>query len=163
AAVRSFSRKQSRPSLRVPSSCVVFTPPSLAAGMVRALSDSPGALWLEPCGGHGAVLVALAGSQVPPSRIRGLDLQAERRSEDGLAKTLRGREFLDWSIHTEERFDRIIANPPFLALNKMPRAVQTRALEIQIPGTTARVGLGANAWFAFLCASISLLRARGSL
>ena len=45
----------------------------------------------------------------------------------------------------------------------MPATVQRSAFKIGIPGTDARVSLGANAWFAFLCASIPLLRSGGSL
>lgn len=157
------ARKTYGGTSRVPASCVVNTPPSLAAGMVRALGDSPKAAWLEPCVGQGAFLKALAAVEVPPIRIRGLDIEVKRSSEDGLARTLRGREFLQWSVTTNERFDRIIANPPFAALNRMPATVQKCALKLPIPGTTNCVGLGANAWFAFLCASISLLRTTGSL
>src|SRR4051812_26279826 len=87
---------------RVPASCVVFTPPALAAAMVRALGDSPRAAWLEPCVGHGAFLQALASAQVPPSRIRGLDIEEKRRPQDELARTLRGQEFLHWSVDTAE-------------------------------------------------------------
>jgi hypothetical protein len=120
-------------------------------------------MWLEPCVGQGAFLSALATAQVPSSRIRGLDIEAIGSRQDRLARTLRGEEFVQWSATTEERFDRVVANPPFVALNRMPRAVQKRALALAIPGTKANVGLGANAWFAFLCASIALLRVRGSL
>jgi hypothetical protein len=92
-----------------------------------------------------------------------LDIDATESTQDRLARTLRGEEFLQWSATTEERFDRVVANPPFAALNRMPRAVQRPALALAVPGTKTTVGLGANAWFAFLCASITLLRVRGSL
>lgn len=157
------ARKTFGSKLRVPASCVVFTPPSLATGMVRALGDFPQAMWLEPCVGQGAFLKALAAAQVPPCRIRALDIDRTASTEDRLARTLRGREFFQWRATTEERFDRVVANPPFAALNRMPRDVQRRAVSLAIPGTNTSVGLGANAWFAFLCASIGVLRTRGSL
>jgi hypothetical protein len=100
---------------------------------------------------------------VPACRIRGLDIEATGSAQDEFARTLRGTEFLQWSAITEERFDRVVANPPFAALNRMPRSIQRHALALAVPGTKVTVGLGANAWFAFLCASIALLRVRGSL
>jgi adenine-specific DNA-methyltransferase len=148
---------------QIPQSCVVFTPRPLADAMVQALGDQQHATWLEPCVGGGVFLEALAATKVPPSRIRGLDLATTSSSQDHLARTIRGEEFLRWSQSTTERFSRIIANPPYIALNRMPRSVQSSALRILVPGTTRKVTLGANSWFGFLCASISLLRRRGSL
>ena len=147
----------------VPQSCVVFTPRPLADAMVQALGDLPRASWLEPCVGAGVFLEALSAAQVPPNRIMGLDVDPSARAEDRLARTLRNREFLQWSLTTSDRFSRIVANPPYIALNRMPRAVQDAALKVVVPGTKHRIGLGANSWFAFLCAGISLLRRRGSL
>ena len=147
----------------VPQSCVVFTPRPLADAMVQALGDQPHANWLEPCVGAGVFLEALSAAQVTPERITGLDVDPRARTEDRLARTLRNRDFLQWSLTTSDKFSRIVGNPPYIALNRMPRAVQEAALKVAVPGTKQRVGLGANSWFAFLCASIALLRRRGSL
>lgn len=152
----------SEPS-QVPESCVVFTPRPLADAMLQALGDQQHATWLEPCVGGGVFLEALAAAKVAPSRIRGLDVATTSSPQDQLARTLRGEEFLRWSQSTTERFSRIIANPPYIALNRMPCSVQSAALRIVVPGTTRTVALGANSWFAFLSASIALLRRRGSL
>jgi adenine-specific DNA-methyltransferase len=148
---------------QVPKSCVVFTPRPLADAMVRALGDQQFATWLEPCVGEGVFLEALAAAKVPPNRIRGLDIETTSSPQDQLAQTLRGEEFFRWSESTTERFSRIVANPPYIALNRMPAAVQEAALGIRVPGTTRQVTRGANSWFAFLCANIALLRVRGSL
>ncbi len=147
----------------IPRSCVVFTPRPLADAMVQALGDNQHATWLEPCVGDGVFLQALAASNVPPIRIRALDIDTTLSPQDQLARTLRGEEFFCWAESTTERFSRIIANPPYVALNRMPPDVQEAAVRITIPGTTRRVALGANSWFAFLCANIALLRPRGSL
>ena len=164
ARVRAMRVEQAaaQPS-QVPESCVVFTPRPLADAILQALGDQPHATWLEPCVGGGVFLEALAAAKVTPSRIRGLDVATTSSPQDQLARTLRGEEFLRWSQSTTERFSRIIANPPYIALNRMPRSVQSSALTIVVPGTTRTVALGANSWFAFLSASIALLRRRGSL
>src|SRR5438132_82569 len=81
---------------------------------------------------------------------------------DGKARTLRGREFLAWSQDTRERFSRIVANPPFIALNRMPPSVRAAAMRIALPGG-GNVALGSNCWVAFLCASVALLEEGGSL
>jgi len=159
-ARREFPSERSQ---RVPQSCVVFTPRPLADAIVVALGDLPRSSWLEPCVGGGVFLQSLKAANVPQSRIRALDLDGAATEHDVLAKTLRGQEFLGWSLRTSERFARIIANPPYIALNRMPKSVQRAALKIEIPGTDRCVTMGANCWFAFLCASISLLSRGGGL
>ena len=147
----------------IPQSCVVFTPRPLADAMVQALGDQQRATWLEPCVGDGVFLQALAATKVASTRIRALDIDMTSSPQDQLARTLRGEDFFRWSESTTERFSRIIANPPYVALNRMPPPVREAALRVIVPGTTQRVTLGANSWFAFLCANIALLRRRGSL
>jgi len=149
--------------IRVPDSCVVFTPRPLAVAMVAALGDLPRAMWLEPCVGAGVFLSALNDSGVSSKRIRAIDLATTAHPNDANARTLRGVEFLSWSVATRERFSRIVANPPFIALNCLAKRIQRHATEICIPGTESKVSLGANAWYAFLCASVSLLSLGGSL
>jgi methylase of polypeptide subunit release factors len=147
----------------VPQSCVVSTPRPLADAIAGSLGDEPSARWLEPCVGDGVFLVALNALGVQPRRIRGLDIRASTAPADHLGRTLRATEFLAWSSRTSERFERIIANPPFLALNRAPKAIQRAALKIRMPSTEQRLTLGTNCWLAFLCSSISLLKVGGSL
>ena len=147
----------------IPQSCVVFTPRPLADAMAIALGDLPSAQWLDPCVGNGVFLEALAALRIPPRRIRALDTSVHRTPSDLLARTIRGEEFLAWSGRTSEKFSRIIANPPFVALNRMPKRIQEAALKVTIPGTGKPVTLGANCWFAFLCSSIQLLGCGGGL
>jgi hypothetical protein len=85
---------------------------------------------------------------VPRSRIRALDLDPNPQPHDGHARTLRGREFLKWSASTRERFSRIVANPPYVALNRVPRQVRSAALAIEMP-RGGRVPLGRIAGLHF--------------
>ncbi|MBI2480613.1 MAG: class I SAM-dependent methyltransferase [Planctomycetia bacterium] len=145
-----------------PPSCNVFTPDLLAAAMVRALGDASRIRWMEPCVGKGAFLRALANHGVNAKRIVGLDLSRVSEPTDSLAQVRRGTEFLRWATFTDERFDRVVANPPYIGLSKLPDAIQSAAMAVQEPGGS-RVTKGANCWYAFLCASLRVLKTGGSL
>ena len=146
----------------IPASCVVYTPRPLADAIVTALGDRRRDTWLEPCVGGGVFIEALASLHVPRQRIRAIDLDPTPRQSDVKARTLRGREFLAWSQETRERFSRVVANPPFLALNRTPSSIRAAAMRIAIPAGRS-VPLGSNCWMAFLCASVGLLEDGGSL
>jgi len=147
---------------RAPRSCRVYTPPELAAAMVKALDPSPDDTWLEPCVGAGVFLEALSASGVRRDRVRGIDLAPRGAPSDALARTLRGTEFLQWATSTEERFTKIVANPPYIALHRLGPSIRKAACSIR----TLReepVPLRANSWYAFLCASLNILRPGGSI
>ena len=152
-----------RETSAVPESCRVSTPRPLADAMVAALGDSAGLRWLEPSVGDGVFLQSLAAAGVGPSRIRGLDLDPMCGAHDTLGRVLRGREFLYWSARTRERFNRVVANPPYAALTRMPSSMRDAAARVLVPGSSSRVSNRANSWFAFLCAGIGLLKPNGSL
>ena len=145
-----------------PPSCNVYTPAVLAAAMVRALGDAPDACWLEPCVGRGAFLEALARQGIGARRIVGLDLCRATESTDAHAVVRRGIEFLRWSLSTNERFDRVVANPPYAALSKVPLPIQNAALAVRTPDGSP-ISRGGNCWNAFLCASLRLLNDGGSI
>jgi adenine-specific DNA-methyltransferase len=148
--------------LSPPKSCHVYTPPAIATAMVEALGDTPADQWLEPCVGGGVFLEALSKLGVPRERIRAIDLDRTAGSHDSLARTLRGTEFLHWAKSTKERFTRIVANPPYIALHRLPRIVARAACGFRALDETP-VSLRANCWYAFLCAGLSLLRREGSI
>jgi hypothetical protein len=130
--------------------------------MVRAMADKPGALWLEPCIGSGVFLEALREAGVSADRIRGVDLESEAATNDWLAKTIRGVDFLKWAKKTNERFDRIVGNPPFLAIRGLSYMLRKSALASPTPDGFGVPGK-ANCWYAFLCASLTLLKPSGSI
>jgi len=146
---------------RPPESGTVYTPEQLAKALVVALLPEADQTWLDPCVGAGAFLQALE-RKVPLESITALDLETRVSMSDTLARVERGRDFLEWAQETPESFDRIVANPPYVALSKVPSPLRERALSVLDPeGQPVR--LGANYWFAFLCASLKLLKPGGSL
>ena len=147
---------------RIPPSCVVHTPPSLAAAMVAAIAEGPNDRWLDPCVGRGAFVLALADHGVKPRFIRALDLDPTPNPSDRLATTLRPTEFLAWSALTDESFSHVVANPPYAALGRMPQAVQAAARRIAIHDGSLLPG-SANTWSAFLAGSLRVLRPGGNL
>ena len=146
----------------VPRSCVVETPADLAVSMATALGANKKDTWLEPCVGKGALLRAVASLGVTRSAVRGLDISKRPHESDSLARVLRGVDFLEWSQRTDERFTRIIANPPYVRIARMPKRIREAA-----DGLTDLSGIHvaphANCWYAFLCASMGLLAPAGSL
>lgn len=145
-----------------PASCDVYTPPALADAIVRALGDFQTASWLEPCVGKGAFLSALAENGVEPSRVTGTDLASSREPTDRLARVRRSTEFLQWATKTTLRFDRVVANPPFIALSSLPSRIQQSAIQhCTLDGSS--ISLSGNCWHAFICASLRLLRQNGSI
>ena len=130
--------------------------------MVQALGNSRSDRWLEPCVGAGALLQALSQSGVHRKQITGLDLDPKEQSLDRLATVYRGVEFLSWSASTNLRFDKIIANPPYIAIERLQQPVRRAACKITAL-QDVKVTAGGNTWYAFLCAAINLLRPSGDL
>ncbi len=146
----------------VPLSSTVYTPDPLALGMVRALGDSPGASWLDPCAGLGAFGRALRTIGVPPARITAFDLQSVITEADSHARISRGVDFVEWSEHTQQRYDRIVLNPPYVALGRIQGSPRHAALRTTLPDGTS-LPLKANYWAAFLLASLRTLASGGGL
>jgi adenine-specific DNA-methyltransferase len=130
--------------------------------MVRSIGDTKNAQWLEPCVGAGALVTQLRRTGIPASRIRGLDLETKTGHVDANARVLRKRDFLQWALTTKERFDRIVANPPYVALRRLDPRLRENALKIPQPSGDL-IPATANCWMAFLCAGLRLLKPGGAL
>jgi adenine-specific DNA-methyltransferase len=145
-----------------PASCKIYTPDDLALALVEAIGDEPHMQWLEPSHGHGAFLRAIAALGVRKQRITAIDLDRSQSDSDVLARTARGLDFLDWSRHTESTFDRIVGNPPYVAIRRLPPALQQSAASVRGPDGK-HIGIAGNLWHAFVIASLRILAPGGSL
>ena len=145
-----------------PISCKVYTPADLAEAIVRALGDEPQVSWLEPSHGKGVFVEALARLGVRKARIVAVDLDPTTSAADSLATTLRGVDFLRWASETERRFDRIVGNPPFISIKRLPPSLQKSAASV-MDFNGRPIGRGANVWYAFVLASLRLLKHGGCL
>lgn len=145
-----------------PNSCKVPTPSDLASAMVASLADTNSSTWLEPSHGDGVFIQALSRIGVSKTRITAIDLDPHVGLADSLAQTLRPTDFLAWSIDTPQRFDRIIGNPPYVSINRLSASLQQTASKIKDIDEKP-IGLGSNTWYAFVLASMRLLKIGGSL
>lgn len=147
---------------RPPSSCKVYTSPDLADAMVRSLGDQEHAVWLEPSHGKGAFLEALSRLGIEKDRVVAIDLDTSIAEADKLAITFRGLDFLRWASTTDRRFDRIVGNPPFIPISRLPASLRKTASSV-LDANGKPIGSGTNVWCAFVIASLRLLRQGGSL
>jgi adenine-specific DNA-methyltransferase len=145
-----------------PVCCKVPTPNDLAMAIVRAVGDHDNAIWLEPSHGTGVFVKAIAQLGVRKRRIVAVDLDRNYLPADRLARTFRGVDFLRWADETDFRFDRIVGNPPFLSIKTLPPSLQRTAKEI-LDLSNKPIGRGANIWYAFVLASLRLLKKGGCL
>ena len=145
-----------------PDDCKVFTPEPLAKAMAALLANRPGDRWLEPCVGKGIFLKALLDAGVRPSQITAVELDRHHGLEGWCGSYFPGTDFLGWACSTERQFDRIVGNPPYLPLHRVPTEIRGNALTLLRPGG-GRVPPKANCWYAFLCACLPLLRPGGGL
>jgi len=145
-----------------PPTCKVYTPPHLAEAMVHALDPTPLDLWLDPCMGPGAFIAPLREKGVCKDRIVGIDIEPLPGMQDAGATTIRGIDFLMWCASTEERFTKIIANPPYVAIRKLHPQLQKSLLSYG-PETDRSFALSSNYWCAFLSASLRVLNQHGDL
>ena len=138
------------------------TPDLLADALVRAVSLSGADSWLDPSAGSGQLVEAALRSGVPAESILAIDLQTQLPALDRLGvECLLGTDFLRWAQRTERRFDRVIANPPFVRLRELVEALLRPALQTHINGLS--VPANANYWVPFLVAGMRLLKPGGSL
>jgi adenine-specific DNA-methyltransferase len=145
-----------------PNSCKVNTPPDLAKAIVQAVGDGPGLSWLEPSHGSGVFIEAIAQLGVSKRRIVAVDLDPTPTPADRVATTTRGVDFLRWAQEADRRFDRIVGNPPYISIKQLRASLQRTAAGV-LDIDENPIGRGANTWYAFVLASLRLLKKDGCL
>lgn len=130
--------------------------------MTAALSHKKGVRWLEPSHGRGAFIEEISRKGATSEEIVGVDLSRRAARADRLCEAVRGTDFLAWSKLQRNGFDRIIGNPPFIAIERLRDPLRSEA------ATTSwdpfkNTGLNGNLWLAFLLASLRVLKPHGDL
>lgn len=145
-----------------PVECRVNTPPHLAKAMIQAIGPGSRKSWLDPCMGPGVFIACLREKGIQKQRIVGIDIDPDSGAEDKSARTVRGVDFFHWCISTAQKFDRIVANPPYVAIRKLHPQLQDSlaALRCERDGSFA---LRSNYWCAFLSACLRVLANDGNL
>ena len=145
-----------------PDKGMATTPDRLADALIRAVGPTGARSWLDPSVGSGQLIGAAIRAGVPTGAIMAIDLQTRLpKLEDLGVNCLLGTDFLRWAQQTERRFDRVIANPPFVRISKLEDVLRRPALETRVDGF--RIPGAANYWVAFLTAGMRVLRPGGSL
>ena len=145
-----------------PQECRVYTPPRLAKAMVQAVESSPNDYWLDPCMGPGVFIACLREKGIHKERIVGIDIDPVSNVEDKSATSVRGIDFFEWCASTTQTFNRIIANPPYVAIRKLHSSLQKSLTAFGAEGDRSFT-LRSNYWCAFLSASLRILANQGSL
>ncbi len=152
-----------------------YTPPDLAAFMVRWVKEISPDRILEPSCGDGVFFQALAQVKgFQSSAIIGFELnkeeaeKADARARDLGLETLQihSTDFLAWAINhlndRETRFDAVIGNPPFIRYQYLLEPFQKRS-EIIFRQLGLSFTKHTNAWVPFILASMAHLRPGGRL
>lgn len=145
-----------------PAKGMASTPTVLADTAVRFIGVEDGASWLDPSAGSGQLVRSLIRAGVPAQDIMTVDLQTQIPMLQNLGtEHLLGTDFLEWAKKTKRRFDRIIANPPFVPLSELEASLARSALSVRT--RQYKLTLAANYWVAFLLAGMKLLNPGGTL
>ncbi len=145
-----------------PESGMADTPELLADVLIRAVGFTDTDSWLDPSAGSGQLVRAALRAGVPADSILAIDLQTQLPALERLSvESLVGTDFLLWARRTSRRFDRVIANPPFVRLGQLQEALRRPALETRLNGVN--ITAMANYWVPFLIAGIQLLKPGGSI
>jgi adenine-specific DNA-methyltransferase len=135
-----------------------FTPPAVAAALVRWVLRSDSDRVLDPSCGDGEFLAT-------HNRAVGCELDAEhaatarRRAPDTVVHQ---GDFFAWAATTAERFDAVVGNPPFIRYQGFAGAMRDHALQLarqfgaDLPALT-------SSWAPFVAASALLLKPGGRM
>lgn len=135
-----------------------FTPPDVAATLVRWATGNEDDRILDPSCGDGAFIMAHAnavGCEIDPEHAA-----AARRHAP--AALVHGGDFFLWADETNERFSAIVGNPPFIRYQGFNGDLRERALR-QAARFGADLPALTSSWAPFVAASALLLHPGGRL
>ena len=147
----------------VPSGSQVFTPSALAEAMIGALGRTNACTWLEPSVGEGAFLNAMRSYGCDAESVTGLELDESLSALAPRFGSLHyGVEALGWMKSTQQKFDVVVGNPPYVSLSDVASEIQKAACSVTDP-LGNRLRISANLWSAFVSASVDVLADGGAI
>src|SRR6185437_13739585 len=151
-----------------------YTPPDLAAFLVRWVKEIKPRSILEPSCGDGVFFSALAEiGGFKAANVTAFELdQGEAKKARSRARSaslnveVHSSDFLKWALGQLNpdgaRFDAIIGNPPFVRYQYLPPEFQERSEQV-FDRLDQHFTKHTNAWVPFILASMALLKAGGRL
>ena len=150
-----------------------YTPPDLAAFLVRWINGIEPNHVLEPSCGDGAFLieaakwlqgVSVTGFEIDPSEAsKAFNVGKELGLND---LTIYNGDFLGWAAlrlgRNYQEFDAVLGNPPFIRYQYLPPVFKDRAERI-FGKLKCKFTKHTNAWVPFILASVAMLRPGGRL
>lgn len=151
-----------------------YTPPELAAFLLRWVREIQPERLLEPSCGDGAFFRTLSRLSAPSiCSVTGFEIEPSEAARartagealDGVSVDVHTRDFLGWALtrlSAAPAFDAVVGNPPFIRYQYLDGQGQANAEAIhrafRLPFTKHT-----NAWVPFVIASVALLRPGGRL
>jgi adenine-specific DNA-methyltransferase len=135
-----------------------FTPPDIAATLVRWALRSDTDRILDPACGDGEFLAS-------HEYAVGCELDAEHAYAARLrapGALVHGGDFFAWADETQERFEAVVGNPPFIRYQGFIGDIRERALR-QARKFGADLSALTSSWAPFIAASALLLRPGGRM
>lgn len=144
-----------------------YTPPRIAAFLLQW--GISGLLYpdvLEPSCGDGVFIEQMQNLNLDFTSFLGVELdtnEANKAMAIGLHDTeIQNRDFHEFCLTTNKRFDLVIGNPPFIRYQYYDESLQSLAAEI-FQKAHLRYSKLTNAWVTFIIGSTLLLKNRGKI
>lgn len=144
-----------------------YTPPPIASFILKwGTSGIANADILEPSCGDGVFLEQLGKEHLAFGKITAVEIEpgeANKARSSGLRNAMViNADFHHFCLNTDQRFDLVVGNPPFIRYQYYPQEQQRLATEIFKIAGLKRSKL-TNAWMTFVVGSCLLLRKQGKL
>ena len=135
-----------------------YTPPEVAATLVRWAVRRPGDRLLDPACGDGRFLACHSNS----TGVDCDDMAISAATEAAPESAVQSANFFEWAASHPERFDCAAGNPPFIRYQRFNG--RTRELALRICGSLgAQVSRLTSSWVPYLIVTASLLRTGGRI
>lgn len=144
-----------------------YTPPRIAAfllqwGMAGLLHPDV----LEPSCGDGVFIEQMLNLNIDFASFLGVEIDTEEANKARAIRLhdteIQNRDFHDFCLTTDQRFDLVIGNPPFIRYQYYDESLQSLAANI-FQKAHLRYSKLTNAWVTFIIGSTLLLKNRGKI